>query len=210
MRKLTCLILLLCASSLTKAQTYEKYKIGLHATPTFRWLSVDSKGVKNDGVNMGFNYGLAAEIFFTERYSFFTGVDFAYRGGKLVYDVQDTAGNVTKIKSNVSLQYLEVPLCLHLHTKEQDNLSFYAKFGTSACFNLKAKAEVDGESNNINKDVNFFNMALKIGGGAQYNIQSGTCIFGGITFNNGFIDVFKSDDLKANVAAIEIDLGVYF
>jgi hypothetical protein len=211
MRKLIYLTLLMCVSSLTMAQTYEKYRIGLHATPTFRWLNVDSKNTKSNGLNMGFNYGLAAEMFFTERYSFFTGIDFAYRGGKLETTVSDSAsGTKTKIERKEALQYLEIPLCLHLHTNEHDNLSFYAKFGTSACINLKAKTETDGETKSINKDVNFFNMALKIGGGVQYNIQSGTRVFAGLTFNNGFIDVFKSDDMKVNIAAVELDLGVYF
>jgi len=53
-------------------------------------------------------------------------------------------------------------------------------------------------------------MSLKIGGGAEYNISEGTKLSVGLTWNNGFIDVLKTDDYKANNQAVELSVGVFF
>lgn len=185
------------------AQTYEKFNIGLQVTPMLKWINTDSKNVETDGVKMGFAYGLVTEIFFAPKYAFYTGIEFAYRGGNII--VQDS------IKQDVHLQYLEIPLCLQMHTKEKNNLSFFARFGTSACFSIKSFYEnEDDEKVSINSDVAFYNMAFKIGGGAQYSIDGGSKLYSGIIFNNGIMNVFESSSNKSFNMSVDLNIGIYF
>lgn len=185
------------------SQTYEKFNIGLQVTPMLKWINTDSKNVETDGVKMGFAYGLVTEIYFAPKYAFYTGVEFAYRGGNII--IQDS------IKQDVHLNYLEIPLCLQMHTKEVNNLSFFARFGTSACISIKSyyKNE-DDEKVSINSDVAFYNMAFKIGGGAQYSIDSGSKIYSGIIFNNGIMNVFESSSNKSFNMSVDLNIGIYF
>lgn len=184
-------------------QTYEKFNIGLQVTPMLKWINTDNKNVESDGTDLGFSYGLIGEIFFAPKYAFYTGLEFANRGGKVV--VSDS------VKRNIHLNYLEIPLCLQMHTKEKKNLSFFARFGTSACFNVKAFYKDDNDDKvSINSDVAFYTMAFKIGGGAQYSIDGGTKIFAGLIFNNGFMNAFESSANKSTNMSVDLNIGIYF
>ena len=190
------------------AQTYEKFNIGLQATPMIKWINTDSKNVKSDGAKIGFAYGLVTEIYFAPKYAFYTGIEFAYRGGNILA-LDSSKQNF--IKKDVHLQYLEIPLCLQMHTKEKDHLSFFARFGTSACFSIKAfYRDENDEKVSINDQVAFYNMAFKIGGGAQYSIDGGSKLYAGLIYNNGIMNVFETSENKSFNMSVDLNLGIYF
>lgn len=210
MKKTTLLtiIALLCAASFLKAQHETAFKFGLHITPSIKWLNTTTNGLANDGTKVGFSYGLVAEYFFGERYSFCSGVDFSYRGGSL--KVPDSAGN--PVSKDFRLQYLEVPITLKMFTKAIGAMTYYAKFGVSPGINIKAtsKSPSTGNDESIKNDISTFYTALKIGLGAEYEISDQTMLFAGLTWNNGFTDVFNSSTAKATNNAVELELGVLF
>ncbi|MEO8150568.1 MAG: outer membrane beta-barrel protein [Bacteroidia bacterium] len=195
MKKLFLLLIIALTTFSSYSQPESQWKFGLHATPSVKWLTSTTDGVKSGGAKVGFSYGLVAEYFFGSRYSFCSGIDFSYRGGNLKY--ADT-------KYNYNLQYLEVPITIKMHTKEMDKKLFYAKFGLSPGWSLGTKGdEVPG-------GVNDFYLALKIGGGAEYEISDQTMIFAGLVWNNGFIDAFKSSDISVKNNSVELEIGILF
>ena len=93
MKKLVLSAILLTALSTTLSaqeslsSNDQKFNFGLKATPTISWLRVDAEGVSNDGIRIGFTYGLVTEFRISNNYAFGTGIDISYRGGKYKFDV---------------------------------------------------------------------------------------------------------------------------
>lgn len=94
------------------------------ATPTISWLRVDAEGLSNDGIRIGFTYGLVTEFKFSSNYAFATGIDVSYRGGKFKYSLGDDDVSFTQ-----KLQFLDVPVALKLRTNEIGYMKYYGTFG---------------------------------------------------------------------------------
>ena len=189
-------------------------KIGLEVAPGLAWIKGVSNNVKSSGSRIGFGYGLMTEFYFTQNYGFLTGINVVYGGGKL--DRQDT------IKSNTyKLKYIEIPLTLKMRTKEYGYLSYYAKFGVGAGFNIKAKKDFkygdnvvitpkSGSDIDAGDDIKLFRGSFIIGLGAEYSLTGTTKAVVGISFDNGLTNVMKKKGDKAINNLINIDLGILF
>jgi opacity protein-like surface antigen len=184
------------------AQNDSKLHFGLKVSPTLAWFKSDTKDVTSDGSKLGFAYGLMTDFAFTPNYVFATGVDVTYRGGKI--KSADTSGNSVSI--NYTLQYIEIPLTLKLKTNEIGYITYFGKFGFAPGINIKA--QIDGE--NGKSGIEPINIAFIVGLGAEYSLGGKTSLMGGITFNNGFVDVVKSSDLKLTTNFISLDIGLFF
>ena len=51
---------------------------------------------------------------------------------------------------------------------------------------------------------------MVIGGGLEYTLSGETVLLAGIQFNNGFMDVFDGDKLKANSNYLALTIGILF
>jgi len=210
------------------AQDESNVHFGLKAAPSFAWLRTDSKNFSTNGSKFGFSYGLMTEFNFTKRYAFATGIDVAYRGGKLksIISLQNASGVDTAIfttEQAMTLQYIEIPLTLKLKTNEIGYLTYYLQVGVSPGINIRAKADYKS-SNQINgvtttssedaadikKDINSLNLSMIIGGGVEYTLSGSTSLLLGVQFNNGFMDIADGDDLKANSNYLALTVGILF
>jgi len=163
-------------------------------------------------------------------------------------------------KRNYNLKYLEIPLTLKMRTNEIGYMTYAFQFGLGLGFNIKAMAndEVlssrlrttseDGtyylmkeinegyseEKLNIKDEIKPLRLALIIGAGAEYNLSGNTSITAGITFNNGFTNIFRKEEkglkldnegnpifgnsssedetfqLKANGSYVGLNIGIIF
>lgn len=166
-------------------------------------------------------------------------------------------------KKNYNLKYLEIPLTLKMRTNEIGYMTYAFQFGLGLGFNIKAMANDDfhyskvrttanaGETEeyfsmkdvdesfneekiNIKDEIKPLRLALIIGAGAEYNISGHTFITAGLTFNNGFTNIFKKEEeglkldssnnpsfsetdnnddkfqLKANGSYIGLNIGIIF
>jgi len=205
-------IAFVAAFQFVKAQD-NKFNFGLKISPTVAWFKISptvawfkaSDNLDNDGSKIGFAYGLIADINFTNNYSFETGIDVTYRGGKLKY--------LDTYKMKTVLQYIELPLTLKLKTNEigymtKTNeigyMTYFGKVGFTTGVNIRT----DGDFKK--SDINPLNLALVAGIGTQYSLGGKTALLLGITFNNGFLDVVKEKHSKATSNFLAVDLGVMF
>jgi hypothetical protein len=209
MRKLSLLLcLLILAAKVTKAQD-QKFHFGLKITPSMAWIKPDNKGVERDGRRLGFGYGIQTEFRFQDNYAIASGVQVTYRGGNLRTEIGDSSGT-TEIVTKNRLQYVEIPVCLKMKTNEFGKMRYFGQFGFSPGFNLAAKADTDIEDDiDIKDGVNLFNMNMIIGAGAEYTISGSTVLFGGIEFNNGFLDVFEGSG-SGRTNYLGLSIGVLF
>ncbi|MDB5012892.1 MAG: hypothetical protein JWQ25_1094 [Daejeonella sp.] len=186
--------------------TVKKFQLGFTASPTFGWMSTSgSETIKSDGLRTGFTYGVLGDFGFSDNYYFSSGLV-----------VTTVNANVKSIASPVQpnavykIQYLEVPLTLKLKSNEIQNRKFYGQFGLDANVKLGAKQEVEGNKDvDISKNVNLFRLGLIIGGGAEWKVAQNMSILTGLSYNNGFTDVFDGSE-KAKNSYVSLNLGVFF
>ncbi len=174
-----------------------KFNFGLKLSPTIAWFKAEGPGLESGGSKLGFAYGLIADINFAPNYAFETGIDVTYRGGKVKVEGIDE-------KSDITLQYIELPLTLKLKTNEIGYLTYFGRVGFAPGVNIRASNDIS------KKDVNPINLSLIVGLGAQYSLGGKTSALVGITFNNGFLDVAKEDNFKLASSFIALDLGIMF
>lgn len=206
------------------AQTEPKMHFGLKASPSLAWIMTDTKGISGNGTKFGFGYGLMTEFNFSSHYAFATGVDVNYRGGnlKLENDLNDSTKSTVEAK--YTIQYVELPLTLKLKTTEIGYFTYYLQFGISPGINIRAKADtktttqvgtheatvVEDNDEDVKDGINNFNLSMIISGGLEYTLSGSTVLLTGITFNNGFLDIFDGDAVKANSNFLALNIGILF
>ncbi|MCX6290414.1 MAG: porin family protein [Bacteroidetes bacterium] len=224
MKKILVILgVLFFTSALLKAQSDQKLHFGLKAAPSLAWISSDTKGFASNGSKLGFSYGLITEFKFADHYAFATGIDVAYRGGSSKFSTTDTTAAIVT-ETSYSLQYIELPLTLKLKTNEIGYLTYFLQFGFSPGLNIRSKADVkttvqigtnpstatEETDVDIKEGINNMSVSMIIGGGVEYTLSGSTVLLGGITFNNGFMDIINGDQIKANSNYLALTFGVLF
>ncbi|MFZ7115352.1 MAG: porin family protein [Bacteroidota bacterium] len=232
MKKLTVIALLILTGFVSQAQNNEGLHFGLKITPSMAWLRTDTKGTESDGSKFGFCYGLMTEFRFSDNYSFATGLDVTYRGGKL-RTTSESTDNITKTvvisESALTLQYIELPITLKLKTNEIGYLTYYLQAGLAPAINIRARGDiavntqtttiatddkvtsnVEFNDEDIQDDINNINLSMIIGGGIEYTLSGSTVLLVGIQFNNGFLDVSDDEELKMNSNMLGLSVGILF
>ena len=185
------------------------FRFGLHFSPNLSWFKTNTPGYSSDGSKMGFSYGLNFEYFLSNNYLIYSGLTLLHSGGKLKYragaiynsSVNGTTVYLADVVSDVTLKFVEIPLCLKLRTNEIGYLTYYGQFGFKTALNIGSKAdftfEYDDENTTLpnttnSLDVadsyNFMNLSLVVGLGVEYNISGNTTLNLGLTFSNGFVN----------------------
>jgi hypothetical protein len=199
MRKIALAIFLMTAVSVSFAQDF---RLGLTASPVVSWFSIDGSDVESDGPRLGFQYGLLVEptIGSVERYAFSTGLVVNMVGGF----INGSDSLLGDLSSTLRVQYLEIPLTAKLRTNEINYISYYGLLGITPGLNIKARYDLkDANGDYLLEDENLrdsdlqdkyklFNLSLTLGIGAEYSLTETTTLTGGITFQNGFVNVYES------------------
>jgi len=217
------------------SQDFKKFKFGFKVDPNISWMSPKSTDIISEGVLVRGAFGLVADVMFSERYAFGTGVSILGSGGQVSYfaeenrssDVGDQTFIVAKNRK-YKLKYLEIPLTLKLRTDEIGYLTYWGQFGLGLGFSIKAtadditsfrsqlvedpetpnsawsdegadgftidKGEIEEEGLDISDDISHIRASLIIGAGVDYSLSGNTSLIFGITYNNGFTNVFKSKE----------------
>ena len=221
-KKLFVVLPVLILSGLLLSCNSKKASFGLQGSPMISWMKPDVKTIENEGVKLGFGYGLILDFNFHDNYSFSTGLSVLSSNSKIQYndttdfiffehaEIKDTLPLGTMV--TYKLGYIEFPLTLKLKTNEIGYITYFGQFGLSSQFKIKAKA--DASSNNIagddiSKEVKFLNLALTIGAGFQYSLGGDTYLLVALLYNNGFLDVTKDDD-KVALKSLALRLGIMF
>jgi hypothetical protein len=215
------LLLLISAGTYSQEKNnFRNIKIGLLAAPNLSWIKSSSDSIAGNGSRLGFNYGLMTEFYFTENYGISTGVNISYNGGK-IQDKEHTSGFVYNKK--YKLQYIEIPVCLKMKTKEYGYISYFGQFGFGASYNMKSRADyetIDDKNRNTypdkidinvtDKDISKFRGSFIVGLGIEKSLLGNTKAIAGLFFNNGITDIFKGDHSKGMNNYLSINLGVIF
>ena len=218
----------------------EGVRFGIKLAPNMSWLKSDTKGVENDGSKIGYTFGLATEfpIGADGNYRFATGLFLNAVGGKYFQAFAFTENNqqLTKdLSSDISLQYVQIPLTMKLMTKEIGYMRYYGQLGFDASFNVRAKANFDDvvidpttqaitfvkqDKEDIKDNIQPIRAGLVVGAGLEYNFSGSTTLQAGITYNNGLTNLLKKVEVVDASGAVkkakllqnylELNLAIFF
>ncbi|MBE0661879.1 MAG: PorT family protein [Bacteroidales bacterium] len=211
----------------TTNQTRElKPVFGFRMAPNVGWIRGDEASYENDGATVGFSWGFIAEFPAAENYSFATGFNILFNGGKLKYPHQIQGLGDGSLARKYNLKYLELPMMLKLRTTDRGGPIFYGQIGLGLGVLLDARgtdvftysggtSEFDKEK--ISEEIRLFRTALLFGLGVEYPLGPSLKAIGGLALNNGFSDILKGSNLvdssvshKAFANFIELNIGLLF
>lgn len=230
MKKIIGCLLALAFVSGAFAQDFQKIRFGVQVKPNVSWFKPKDANATSDGARVNWGAGIVADFHFAELYSFSTGLTIDNQSGKLTYtekvfDSADGLWNIVEYKRKYSLRYIEIPLLLKLQTKEIGYMTYFLNVGLGLGANWAATASGDSYLKyvhdvneddeldwhvqnedvaeaklNVRDDFKLFRSSVIVGGGVEYNVNSGTSIVIGVSYNGGFSNI-----ISKNVEAVELD-----
>lgn len=225
MKKAVLILVALFTATTIFAQSekpYYGFKLGLTAHPTFGFIK-PQKG-KNDGISLGFSYGLIGDFNFAENYSFSTGLTVTTINGKSV-EINSAhyhaAGDPNSLSYNIKykMQYIEIPLTIKLKTNQFGDVRWYGQFGLSTDFAIGRKQNAEQGTtvlaNNVDASewTNFFRAGMIIGGGLEYSLGDKTSVVTGLSLNNGLTSIVTGNSGTGTSVRnhyVGLHLGVFF
>ncbi len=194
-----------------------KFKFGLATAGIVSWNNPDNKLMKNSGAGIGFSYGLQADYRFAKNYALSFGFDILKLNNNINFlndTISRTYQSISGLDSSVvfpatsiyhyKFNYVNLPIALKLSTNEIGYLTYFVKFGFDLGIRTKANANIDyaitkpsGQPTILIEDYQMINQmalfrtGLLIGGGMEWNLSGNTNLMVGITYNNGFSNIFK-------------------
>lgn len=215
---LISVIVLLFVVNITHAQ---KFSGGIEVSPQISWMKPEvSKKIDNEGVKLGFNFGLIGDYNFSDNFAFSTGIMVNNFGGKLNFSdsiVDFKAGDTSyDLKSDATieykLQYVEIPLSLKGKTNEIGYMTYFMKAGVSPMFRWKAKGDANQQrisDESIKDEVRAFNLGFNVGGGFEYSLGGTTKLLVELVFTNGLTNITQTDD-KIILNSLALRTGILF
>lgn len=228
MKKVSAILCLLVVSIASANAQDKSVRFGIKVAPNFGWINPDTKELKNDGARFGYTFGLMGDFMIgaNQNYAFSTGLFLNNVGGKTTYPVGDQ-----NLGTESKYQYIELPITLKLKTNEIGYMTYYGQIGFGTAFNIAAKSDFDqydpatGKITRVTDEdimdhTNLFKASLIVGAGLEFNFSGNTSAMVGITYNNGFTNIYNDveqvdaqgdkTDLKATQNYLELSLGVFF
>lgn len=215
MKKTTVLITLLALVLGSFAQ--RDFQLGLHFSPNIGWVKPNGNTIASDGAKLGYTFGVIGDFNITENYILSTGLQLMNTGLSIIKpDAQTIADDPTvrygKTTADIRLNYVDIPVTLKLRTNEIGYMKYYGQVGFGLGVNYRAAADeefsyatatstgatLSNENVDYDSEINLFRAALVIGAGVEYNLSGNTSLIAGVTFNNGFTNIFSKDVYKAD------------
>ncbi|MPM50533.1 hypothetical protein SDC9_97275 [bioreactor metagenome] len=226
MKKIVLALILFSAFSfMSQAQNEKFFRFGLHANTGFTWMKPDQDSLEYQGMKIGMGWGFIGELTLADNFSFATGFDVNYMGGKLqklgVYQVYppDSVPVFSKLTSNYRFQFLDIPLTLKMKTNEINYITYFARIGGSVgiCLNAKADQEYSPLSGSqvlslndqdLKDEKKFLRANFLISGGLEYSLGGTTTALAELSFVNGL--TYQLDDTKSIGNYIMLKVGIMF
>jgi len=198
-------VTLICILIILPVVSYAQQRIsfGIHADPIISWFSTDNSKVKNDGARPGFGFGMTFNRYFTQNYSFSTGISLVNAGGRLTTSdatVMNFSSSNPTVPSGIpvvyKIQYLVFPVGLKFQTNQIGYFTFFSDLGLDPKIVVRRKVDIPslGISNeDASKELRLYNLSYHIEGGIEYSLGGTTALVFGLHFDNNFVDITKDN-----------------
>lgn len=222
--KKIALILLLFATLSVHGQ-HKPFQFGFRGGVNFGWLASDYDNYTNDGLQFGGSWGGVADFFLMENYSFTTGFNVLYLNAEGSIKIEKMFGDTLLVPGTVfekyKTKYIQIPIILTMKTNNiKDKFRIYGQIGYGFGIMVQAKRDFqfiseDGNYSEEDNDGDYdgftaIRSSLILGVGVEVPLHKSTYLRTGFTFDNCFVDIVKSDDIKIRSNFIELNVAVIF
>lgn len=153
----------------------------------------------NNKIRTAFNAGVVAEYYFSDRWSFRSGLIYDSKGTKVTESGDDYIDK---------LNYIAVPLHANWHFGSKRN--WFLNFGPTLGFLASAKADTPSGEIDIKDAIkSSFDLGLGLGIGYNFDIADDTQLYIQYQGYNGFISLIDADFNVFN-ATSAFNIGVIF
>jgi hypothetical protein len=224
MKKIVLALILFAAFAfVSNAQNEKFFRFGIHGNTGLAWMKSDQDSLEYQGMKLGYGWGFIGELTIADNFSFASGFDVNYTGGKLqkigVYHIYDNDTLLSTCTANYRFQFLDIPLTLKMKTNEINYVTYFARIGGSIGICLNSKADYDYESisgsktaglpdQNLKDEKRFFRANFLIGGGIEYSLGGTTTALAELSFVNGL--TYQLKDTKAIGNYVMMKVGIMF
>ena len=140
------------------AQTAPNVKMGLRVSPNFSWINIQKGSMSNDGLGLGFSYGVTADFAMFKSTNYWLATELSVSTIPVLAKSNTELRNVRTISNaggvkrdttymykggqvhfKYNTQYLQIPLSIKMKTDEIGNMKYYFQFGLAPSFMMKSK-----------------------------------------------------------------------
>jgi len=193
----------------------KKFKFGIKGITSLSFNKPDNKLMENDGAGFGLGYGLMAEKRIERNYALLFGLDVVNYKNKIRYINDVVPQALTDVNGNDSTGYfpgssvytykygvVNLPISLKMSTNQIGYISYYAQFGVEMGVRFRTDANVDYtwaktseapvvQDLDVQNRTNPLRLGLLLGAGLEWNLTGNTNLLIGLTYHNGFTNIFK-------------------
>ncbi len=202
------IVLLVCTVSLAQAQ-HKPFQFGIKVGGNLGWFGTSAEGYSSKDSPPGGSFGLLADFYIMENYSFTTGLEALYLNSKLkyphVYNPPNGGAAVSgELLRFYKARYIQIPLLFTMKTNEIAKLRFFGQIGLGLGILVKATAEdeftskygvtFEKETKDIYSEMNFYRTSFILGAGLEIPLHKSTHIRTGVKYDNCFLNVLKGDN----------------
>ncbi len=200
-------------------EIFKKYRFSLFLGPTFNSLRPTANATDNYAIskvkgNVGFSFGLGADLNINERYTIYTGLGLDWRGGTIssifvpsVAKPNPDPNYLKRADVTYRSQFLTVPIGLKMKAFEVSKIKIFAQTGFDLGITISNKGDYSVKLSNdtlastyttiaskvkLGKDgfakMVPFNLGWSVGVGAEYPVTEKNAVYAALLYRNGFID----------------------
>lgn len=151
------------------AQDIRKVVIGFKASPNFAWTRMMEGSMENNGLGLGFSYGLMGDINIANNPNYWLSTEFIVTSCPTKINSTQTLWSdinglqYKDVSFSYNLQYIQVPITLKLKTNEIGKFKYWGQFGLAPAILMQQKLKTAStpsvygngtQSHNPNLDAN--------------------------------------------------------
>lgn len=192
-----------------------KFKLGLMGDLAVNSFKSNVDNLKSDKNGLGLGFGLISDFYFSENYSFGTGLGIINQSFGTAFQKTDTVEtNQYKIRN------LEMPMTLKFQSNPISNIRLVGNFGGVLGLNIFAKKTqefkttsgtfIPNKDVDASDDINLWNVQFIIGAGIFYPLNGDTGIEAMLNYKNGLTDILDGNSKSGAVNSIGLRLALIF
>jgi hypothetical protein len=151
------------------AQDNRKVAIGFKLSPNFAWTRMMEGPMENNGLGLGFSYGLMGDINIANNPNYWLSTEVLITSSPSKISANDTlwagpraGGNYFRnVSFNYNLQYLQIPIALKLKTNEIGNFKYWIQTGIAPAVLMQQKLKTTADQNIYGNGVQSHNPNLE-------------------------------------------------
>lgn len=128
-----------------------QFSFGFKISPNFAWAKIQDGAMENNGLGLGFSYGLTGDYQFGSVGNYFLSADVLITSAPVKLQQMGKLVNKTDTFENVnfdySLQMLQIPIMVKFKTDEIGGMKYFFQAGLAPCFLTSARLKTIADPN---------------------------------------------------------------